>query len=183
VLPYATPGIVTGVIIGLSRALGETAPLIVIGLPTFVAFLPFNTPGQKQGYEAGLYDADGNITNLGQPMDITLARGGMIDLPNGETLTVAAGQTVSAPAGSYVNTEMGLSDAAQSWLPLAPNGQGWLDQSVTVLPMQMFNWTQRPEPEFAQNAAAAGIVLLAITLLLNGAAIWIRYRLRKRIKW
>ena len=40
VLPAATPGILTGVIIGLSRALGETAPLITIGALTFIAFLP-----------------------------------------------------------------------------------------------------------------------------------------------
>lgn len=40
VLPAAVPGILTGVIIGLSRALGETAPLITIGALTFVAFLP-----------------------------------------------------------------------------------------------------------------------------------------------
>ena len=40
VLPAAIPGILTGVIIGLSRALGETAPLITIGALTFIAFLP-----------------------------------------------------------------------------------------------------------------------------------------------
>lgn len=183
VLPYATPGIITGVIIALSRALGETAPLIVIGLPTFVAFLPFNTPGQKLEYEAGLFDANGDIVNLGEPMALTLSRGGTVDLPSGQVLNVAAGETVTVPGGAYVHTEMSFTDAAQSWLPVASNGQGWLDQSVTVLPMQMFNWTQRPEPEFLQNAAAAGIVLLSITLLLNGAAIWLRYRLRKQIKW
>jgi phosphate transport system permease protein len=40
VLPAALPGVLTGVIIGLSRALGETAPLITIGALTFIAFLP-----------------------------------------------------------------------------------------------------------------------------------------------
>jgi phosphate transport system permease protein len=40
VLPAAVPGILTGVIIGISRALGETAPLITIGALTFIAFLP-----------------------------------------------------------------------------------------------------------------------------------------------
>ena len=40
VLPAAIPGVLTGVIIGLSRALGETAPLITIGALTFIAFLP-----------------------------------------------------------------------------------------------------------------------------------------------
>ena len=40
VLPYSTGGILTGVIIGLSRAIGETAPIITIGALTFIAFLP-----------------------------------------------------------------------------------------------------------------------------------------------
>ena len=40
VLPYSTRGILTGVIIGLSRAIGETAPIITIGALTFIAFLP-----------------------------------------------------------------------------------------------------------------------------------------------
>jgi phosphate transport system permease protein len=40
VLPAAVPGVLTGVIIGVSRALGETAPLITIGALTFIAFLP-----------------------------------------------------------------------------------------------------------------------------------------------
>jgi phosphate transport system permease protein len=47
----------------------------------------------------------------------------------------------------------------------------------------MFNWTSRPEREFLENAAAAGVVLLAITLALNGVAIWMRARLRRRIRW
>jgi phosphate transport system permease protein len=138
VLPYATPGIVTGVIIGLSRAIGETAPLIVIGVPTFVAFLPVITPNDVgQTY----FDAEGN--------EVTTTAGEML----------------------------------MSWLPWAPGDQGWLGQSFTVMPIQMFNWTGRPEPEFLENAAAAGIVLLIITLLMNGVAIWLRYRLRKNIRW
>src|SRR3546814_12818509 len=40
VLPYSSAGIMTGVIIGLSRAIGETAPIITIGALTFIAFLP-----------------------------------------------------------------------------------------------------------------------------------------------
>lgn len=136
VLPYATPGVVTGIIIGLSRALGETAPLIVIGVPTFVAFLPFLTPA-----DVGMpvYDEAGN--------EHILSNGDMI----------------------------------ASWLPFGE--QGWLNQVFTVMPMQMFNWTGRPEAEFQQNAAAAGIVLLIITLLLNGTAIWLRYHMRKKIRW
>jgi phosphate transport system permease protein len=53
----------------------------------------------------------------------------------------------------------------------------------TVMPIQMFNWISRPQPEFHVNAAATGMILLAMTLLLNGVAIFIRARFRKRIKW
>jgi phosphate transport system permease protein len=138
VLPYATPGIITGVIIALSRAIGETAPLILVGALTFVAFLPFVTPDQVgQAY----FDAAGN--------QATITHGDMF----------------------------------LSWLPWAPGGQGWLSQPFTVLPIQMFNWTSRPEKEFLENAAAAGVILLVVTLVLNGFAIWLRYRLRKNIRW
>jgi len=51
------------------------------------------------------------------------------------------------------------------------------------LPIQAFNWVSRPQKAFHLNAAAAGLVLMAMTLAMNGAAIWIRYRFRKRIKW
>lgn len=112
-LPYSTPGILTGVIIGLSRAIGETAPIITIGALTFIAFLP--------------------------PMPFT-----------GEP-----------PAGLF----------------------DWIFSPFTVMPIQMFNWTSRPDPAFHENAAAAGIVLMAMTLGMNAVAIWLRYRLRKNIKW
>jgi phosphate transport system permease protein len=59
----------------------------------------------------------------------------------------------------------------------------WLRDPFTVLPIQMFNWISRPGRDFQGNAAAAGLVLLVMTLLMNGAAIWLRYRLRKRIRW
>lgn len=59
----------------------------------------------------------------------------------------------------------------------------WLHDEFTVLPIQMFNWVSRPQPEFQVNAAAAGLVLVVMTLSLNAAAIWLRYRMRKRIKW
>ena len=59
----------------------------------------------------------------------------------------------------------------------------WLTAPFTVMPIQMFNWTSRPEAAFHQNAAAAGLVLLLMTLSMNAIAIYIRYRLRKRIKW
>jgi phosphate transport system permease protein len=59
----------------------------------------------------------------------------------------------------------------------------WVWSPFSVLPIQMFNWVSRPEQEFLQNAAAAGIVLIIITLSMNAVAILIRYRVRKRIKW
>jgi phosphate transport system permease protein len=113
VLPYSLAGILTGVIIGLSRAIGETAPIITIGALTFIAFLP--------------------------PPPVT-----------------------STPP--FVNAD-------------------WLFSPFTVMPIQMFNWVSRPDPEFHVNAAAAGIVLVVMTLTMNGLAIWLRYRARKRIKW
>lgn len=113
ILPYSSPGILTGVIIGMARAIGETAPIITIGALTFIAFLP--------------------------PMPFT-----------------------GDPAA-------GLFD--------------WLFAPFTVMPIQMFNWTSRPEAAFQVNAAAAGFILVLMTLAMNGLAIWLRYRLRKNIKW
>ncbi len=113
VLPYSTAGILTGVIIGLSRAIGETAPIITIGALTFIAFLPHS------------------------PF------------------------TDSFP---FISFE-------------------WLKDPFTVMPIQMFNWVSRPEEAFQFNAAAAGLVLLAMTLAMNALAIYLRYRLRKNIKW
>ena len=113
VLPYSMGGILTGMIIGLSRAIGETAPLITIGALSFIAFLPQS------------------------PF-------------NGEF-----------PFMSFA----------------------WLKDAFTAMPIQMFNWVSRPDPEFQVNAAAAGAILLGMTLLMNGIAIWLRYRFRKRINW
>jgi phosphate transport system permease protein len=113
VLPAAVPGVLTGVIIGISRALGETAPLVTIGALSFIAFLPPSP--------------------------------------------VSAG----FPFISFA----------------------WLFEGFTVLPIQAFNWVSRPGDDFHSNAAAAGLVLMAITLLLNGVAIYFRYRLRKKLQW
>ncbi|MHB1428031.1 MAG: phosphate ABC transporter permease PstA [Rhodocyclaceae bacterium] len=113
ILPYSMPGILTGIIIGLSRAIGETAPIITIGALTFIAFLP--------------------------PAPIT-------------------------DVAPYVSFE-------------------WLKAPFTVMPIQIFNWTSRPDPAFHENAAAAGAILVAMTLSMNALAIWLRYRLRKNIKW
>jgi phosphate transport system permease protein len=101
------------VIIGLSRAIGETAPVITIGALTFIAFLP-DAPLQA-------------------------------NFP-------------------FINFN-------------------WLKAPFTVMPIQMFNWVSRPEPEFEVNAAAAGTVLIVMTLGMNAVAIYVRYRFRKGIKW
>jgi phosphate transport system permease protein len=47
----------------------------------------------------------------------------------------------------------------------------------------MFNWVSRPQKAFHLNAAAAGMILMVMTLAMNGAAIWIRYHYRRKIKW
>ncbi len=93
VLPAALPGILTGIILALSRAIGETAPLIMIGALTYVAFLPES------------------------PMD-----------------------------------------------------------EFTALPIQIFNWTARPQETFHELAAGGIIVLLGVLLLMNALAVYIRYR-------
>ena len=113
IIPYSSAGILTGVIIGMARAIGETAPIITIGALTFIAFLP---PSPFKG-----------------------------DPP-------------------FVSFD-------------------WVMSPFTVMPIQMFNWTSRPDAAFLQNAAAAGFVLVLMTLAMNGLAIWLRYRLRKKIKW
>jgi phosphate transport system permease protein len=113
VLPYSTGGILTGMIIGLSRAIGETAPLVTIGALSFIAFLP-ESPFQGE-----------------------------------------------FPFLSFA----------------------WLKDGFTAMPIQMFNWVSRPDPKFQVNAAAAGAILLGMTLLMNGVAIYVRYRFRKRINW
>jgi phosphate transport system permease protein len=113
VLPYSTGGVLTGMILGLSRAIGETAPLITIGALSFIAFLP------------------------------------------------APPVTAEPPFVSFQ----------------------WLQDPFTAMPIQMFNWVSRPDVAFQSNAAAAGAILLGMTLLMNGVAIWIRYRFRKKINW
>lgn len=112
-IPYSLGGIATGTIIAMSRAIGETAPLITIGALSYVAFLP-PAPVQSQ-----------------------------------------------AP---FVNND-------------------WLHSGFTVLPIQMFNWVSRPQPAFHQNAAATGLVLIFFTLAINGVAMYLRYRIRRNLKW
>ena len=98
VLPVATPGILTGLILSLSRAIGETAPLITMGALTYVSFLP-----------------------------------------------------------------------SSIW------------SSFTVLPIQIFNWTSRPQQDFHANAAAGILVLMALLLTMNGVAIWLRDRYQRKV--
>jgi len=113
VLQYSYGGILTGVIIGMARALGETAPIITIGALTFIAFLP--------------------------PSPIS-------------------------EVAPFINFE-------------------WLSSGFTVLPIQMFNWLSRPDHAFHINAAATGAIIIVVTLLMNGTAIYLRYKIRKNIKW
>ncbi|AGB40808.1 phosphate ABC transporter, permease protein PstA [Halobacteroides halobius DSM 5150] len=98
VFPYAAPGIFTGVILALSRAMGEAAPLLIIGAAGYVPFLPRG------------------------PFDI-----------------------------------------------------------FTVLPIQIFNWTLRPQSEFHHVASAGIIVLLVVLLTANGIAIILRNKYQKDI--
>jgi len=99
ILPASGGGILTGVILALSRAVGETAPLIVVGALAYVPFAPTN------------------------PMD-----------------------------------------------------------EFSVLPIQIFNWISRPQHGFIENAAAAIIILLLITFIMNGIAVYFRNRWQKKWK-
>ncbi len=97
VLPLATPGIMTGSIIGMAHALGETAPLLMIGMVAFI-----------------------------------------VDVPKS------------------------------------------LSEAATVLPVQIYLWSDLPEVAFKYKTAAAIVVLLMILFLMNGAAIWLRRRFERR---
>ncbi len=97
VLPLAMPGIMTGTIIGMAHALGETAPLLMIGMIAFI-----------------------------------------VDVPTS------------------------------------------LTQAATVLPVQIFLWSDLPEPAFKMKTAAAILVLLAVLFLMNGISIWLRKKFERR---
>jgi len=99
-LPAALPGVITGIILALSRAIGETAPLVTIGALTYVAFVP-----------EGLRD------------------------------------------------------------------------SFTALPIQIYDWASRPQPEFHGLAAAAIMSLLFVLLLMNAIAVVIRHRSQRNARW
>ena len=100
VLPVASPGILTGIILALSRAIGESAPLLLVGAAGFIAYLPIS------------------------PMD-----------------------------------------------------------GYTVLPIQIYNWTARPQEEFHAIAGSAIIVLLVVLLMMNAAAIYLRLYFRKKLSY
>lgn len=97
VLPASIPGILTGSILALSRAIGETAPLVVIGIPTILMFTP---------------------------------------------------------------------DSIMS--------------TFTALPMQIFDWTKRPQVEFHDVAAAGIIVLMGLLIIMNSIAVFIRNKYQNR---
>ena len=97
VLPNAMPGILTGAILAISRAIGETAPLVVVGASTYITF-----------------DPDGPFSKF------------------------------------------------------------------TTLPIQIYQWTSRPQSEFRNIAAAAIIALMVLLLTLNAAAIYLRNRFSRR---
>jgi len=67
---------------------------------------------------------------------------------------------------------------ALTYVAFVPSGP--LD-SFTVLPIQIFNWTSRPQEEFQHIAAAGSIVLLAVLLSLNAIAIWMRHHFYKKL--
>ena len=100
VLPAAAPGILTGIILAMARAIGETAPLILIGAVTFVTYLP-------------------------NPAD-----------------------------GGY-----------------------------TVLPIQIFSWAGRFQPDFQAIAATGIIVMLVLLFALNALALIVRARLSGHLQW
>jgi phosphate transport system permease protein len=100
VLPAAAPGIVTGVILAMARAIGEAAPIIVIGAAAFVTFLP--TP---------------------------------------------------------------------------------LQEGFSILPIQVYQWSARPQEAFQGIAAATILVMLVLMVVMNALAIVLRARLARNIQW
>ena len=178
VLPYALPGVVTGVIIGISRAIGETAPLILIGGLTFVAFLPVTRPGDPTFQIIGAVDEYGAPVTPEAVESIRIDHDGVVVMPDFTEMPVEAGQTYELPHGATVQSIATVGDAVASWSPT-----NWLNSEFTVLPIQMYNWVSRPNKDFQVNAAAAGVILLFMTLMMNGLAIYLRYQVRKKIKW
>ena len=68
---------------------------------------------------------------------------------------------------------------ALTYIPFAPDG---IWSKFTVLPIQIFNWVSRPQPEFKVNAAAGILVLLMLLLTMNAVAVVVRDRFQRRGK-
>jgi phosphate transport system permease protein len=117
VLPAALPGISTGVILAMCRAIGETAPLIMIGALTRARFTP-----------AGI---DSPVKLLTQPQRI-----------------------LQAPFDQF-----------------------------TAMPIEVFSWARQPDERFRAVAASGIVVLLGLLLVINGAAMFVRYRAGRKLKW
>jgi phosphate transport system permease protein len=66
---------------------------------------------------------------------------------------------------------------ALTYVPFAPDSV-W--SPFTALPIQIFNWVSRPQQDFQANAAAAIVVLMVVLVTMNGLAIWLRDRARRR---
>ena len=66
---------------------------------------------------------------------------------------------------------------AATYIPFAPDS---IWSAFTVLPIQIFNWVSRPQADFQENAAAGIIVLLALLVIMNATAIFLRDRYQRR---
>jgi phosphate ABC transporter permease subunit PstA len=220
-LPYSSGGISTGVIIALSRAIGETAPLVTIGAISYIAFLPPAPLGPRPWLIAENSQRTFAEPDRAAPLVAQGAREGAVVLrirrqgeahPRLLPLTIERTTTPESlraaldaadglgaafsPSGNLALTadpghEFSFTDDAAGVLPflgVSPGGGlygpfEWAGSHFTVLPIQMFNWVSRPDAEFAKNAAAAGVLLMVVTLGMNAIAITVRARMRRRIKW
>lgn len=247
-LPYSLGGISTGVIIALSRAIGETAPLITVGALAFIAFLPPKPfepkPWNSESSVPLVVSSNASVAGtqtlarMEEAKDDSRAAPSAPEIHSGTlTIGVRLAATEEAPAGEESRTEIAIQgsesgsptplrdwvtaldkieglqakldersvlqivpDAGFEWRTVRdtsgvmhslgiPDGGGrasptaWLHSPYTVMPIQMFNWLSRPDPAFLANAAAAGLVLMGATLGMNGIAIGVRARMRRKIKW
>ncbi|MEN0110316.1 MAG: ABC transporter permease subunit, partial [Planctomycetota bacterium] len=69
---------------------------------------------------------------------------------------------------------------AVAFIAFAPRSLG---DEFSALPLQIFNWAERPQEEFHGLASAAIVVLLALLILLNAGAVYVRAKYGRRIKW
>lgn len=228
ILPYSMSGVLTGCIIAMSRAIGETAPLVTIGALAYITSVPA-VPFSEKAWP--LEAVATRAVEVARP-DAAIApatRDGVmqfrIELPD-ETpgadkhAVVKVTRDVAIPAGASAtqiveaieatpdmtarldsegllrveNEQFGGivlgKDTSGVAAALAIKTEGgrhgpldWLSSSFTVLPIQVFDWVSRPQQDFQINAAAAGVVLVMVTLVMNGVAIFLRVRLRKRLQW